>query len=138
PVSKDGKVVKVDARARTVETEFGSKHKAAVLNIVPPQKAGVIAERAGVTNASGWVPVKPETFESAQVADIYVVGDATIAAPMPKSGFVASAQAKVATAAILAGFAGRAPAQPAWSNTCYSLIAPDYGISVANYFVVED
>jgi sulfide dehydrogenase [flavocytochrome c] flavoprotein chain len=88
PLSKDGKVVKVDAKALEVETEFGKKHKAAVLNVVPPQKAGFIADRAGVTNQGGWVPIKPQTFESAQVADIFVVGDATVAAPMPKSGLL--------------------------------------------------
>jgi sulfide dehydrogenase [flavocytochrome c] flavoprotein subunit len=138
PRAKDGKVVRVDAKAREVETEFGGKHKAAVLNIVPPQKAGVIADRAGVTNQSGWVPVKPQTFESAQVADIYVVGDATIAAPMPKSGFCANAQGKVAAAAIVAALAGREPPTASWANTCYSLIAPDYGISVSGVYRVED
>lgn len=138
PLAKDGKVVKVDARTLEVETEFGKKHKAAVLNVVPPQKAGAIADRAGVTDASGWVPIKLQTFESVQVADIYVVGDATAAAPMPKSGFVANAQAKVAAANILASFAGKPAPQPAWLNTCYSLIAPDYGISVANVYALAD
>lgn len=138
PLSKDGKVVRVDARAREVETEFGKKHKASVLNVVPPQKAGFIADRAGVTAQSGWVPIKAETFESSQVADIHVIGDATAAAPMPKSGFVANAQGKVAAAAIVASLAGRPAPKASWANTCYSLIAPDYGISVANvYDVVE-
>jgi sulfide dehydrogenase [flavocytochrome c] flavoprotein chain len=138
PQSKDGKVVKVDAKTLEVETEFGKKHKAAVLNIVPPQKAGFIADRAGVTNQSGWVPVKPQTFESAQVADVYVVGDATVAAPMPKSGFCANAQGKVAAAAIAASLAGREAPRASWVNTCYSLIAPDYGISVAGVYEVVD
>jgi len=138
PRSKDGKVAKVNAKALEVETEFGGKHKAAVLNVVPPQKAGFIADRAGVTNQSGWVPVKPQTFESAQVAGIYAIGDATIAAPMPKSGFCANAQGKVAAAAIVASLAGREPPRASWINTCYSLIAPDYGISVAGVYGVED
>lgn len=138
PLSKDGKVVRVDAKAREVETEFGKKHKASVLNVVPPQKAGFIADRAGVSAPSGWVPVKAQTFESSQVADIYVVGDATAAAPMPKSGFVANAQGKVAAAAIAASLAGQPAATASWANTCYSLIAPDYGISVANVYNVVD
>jgi NADPH-dependent 2,4-dienoyl-CoA reductase/sulfur reductase-like enzyme len=138
PLSKDGKVVKVDAKNREVETEFGKKHKAAVLNVVPPQKAGAIAERAGVTNQSGWVPIKPQTFESTQVADIYVVGDATVAAPMPKSGFCANAQGKVAAAAIVASLAGREAPRASFVNTCYSLIAPDYGISVAGVYEVAE
>lgn len=138
PKAKDGRVVKVNAKTREVETEFGSKHKASVLNIIPPQKAGAIADRAGVTNQSGWVPVKPQTFESSQVADVHVVGDATIAAPMPKSGFCANAQAKVAAAAIVEALAGRPAPRASWANTCYSLIAPDYGISVAGVYAVED
>jgi NADPH-dependent 2,4-dienoyl-CoA reductase/sulfur reductase-like enzyme len=138
PKAKDGRVVKVNAKTLEVETEFGTKHKAAVLNVIPPQKAGVIAERAGVTNQSGWVPVKPQTFESAQVADVHVVGDATIAAPMPKSGFCANAQGKVAAAAIVEALAGRPAPRASWANTCYSLIAPDYGISVAGVYAVDD
>jgi NADPH-dependent 2,4-dienoyl-CoA reductase/sulfur reductase-like enzyme len=138
PQSKDGKVVKVDAKTLEVETEFGKKHKAAVLNVVPPQKAGFIADRAGATNQSGWVPVKAQTFESSQVADVYVVGDATVAAPMPKSGFCANAQGKVAAAAIAASLAGREAPRASWVNTCYSLIAPDYGISVAGVYEVAD
>ena len=90
----DGKVTRVDAKNLEVETAFGTRHKADVLNVIPPQKAGFIADRAGVTNASGWVPVKPESFESTQVQHVYVLGDATIAAPMPKSGFAANTQGK--------------------------------------------
>ena len=137
PLSKDGKVVKVDAGNRIVETEFGQVHKAAVLNIIPPQKAGSIADQAGVTNESGWVPVNPQTFESSKVKDVYVVGDATIATPMPKSGFCANAQGKVAAAAIVNALAGKPPAEASFANTCYSLIAPEYGISVAGVYRVE-
>ncbi len=137
-LSNDGRVVRVDAASRTVETEFGTRHKASVLNVVPPQKAGWIADRAGVTDETGWVPVKPNTFESARVKDIYVVGDATVAAPMPKSGFCANAQAKVAAAAIVDSLAGREPLDPSWANTCYSLVGPDYGISVAGVYRVRD
>lgn len=138
PAGKDGNVIRVDAKNLSVETDFGKIHKAAVLNVIPPQKAGSIAERAGVTDKSGWVPVKPDTFESTQVKDIYVVGDATIAAPMPKSGFCANAQGKVAAAAIVNALAGKPAATASWSNTCYSLVAPDYGISVAGVYRVAE
>ena len=53
-------------------------------------------------SASGWVPVRPQDFRAQLADNIHVVGDATIAAPMPKSGFCASAQAKVVAAAIAA------------------------------------
>lgn len=137
-LSNDGRVTRVDAAKREVTTEFGTVHKASVLNVVPPQKAGVIAERAGVTNESGWVPVNPRTFESERVKDIYVVGDATVAAPMPKSGFAANAQGKVAAAAIVASLEGTDTVDPYWANTCYSLINPDYGISVAGVYRLND
>ena len=66
-----------------------------------------------------------------------MVGDATIAAPMPKSGFCANTQGKVAAAAIVAALAGRPAPTASWANTCYSLIAPDYGISVAGVYAVD-
>src|SRR5690606_29223074 len=127
-----------DAANREVETEFGTVHKADALNFIPPQKAGAIAHAAGVVNESGWVPVKVEIFESAQIADIHVVGDATIAAPMPKSGFSANTQGKVVAASIVAALGGEATPEPVWANTCYSLIGPDYGISVAGVYRAAD
>lgn len=137
-LSNDGRVIRVDAENLEVETEFGEIHRADVLNVIPPQKAGFIAEAAGVTNEGGWVPINPETFESQQVSDIYVVGDATIAAPMPKSGFSANAQGKVAASAIVAALTGEEAPAPSWANTCYSLIGPEYGISVAGVYRVEN
>jgi sulfide dehydrogenase [flavocytochrome c] flavoprotein chain len=136
--SGDGRVVRVDAERREVETEFGEIHRADVLNVVPPQKAGAIAHQAGVAGESGWVPVEPSSFQSRKVPGIYVIGDATEAAPMPKSGFVANNQAKVTARAILADLAGQEPPDPRWTNTCYSVIAPEWGITVANVFEVHD
>ena len=135
--SDDGQVMRVDAARLEVETAFGTRHRADVLNVIPPQKAGLIAARAGVTDASGWVPVKDESFESRQVAGIYALGDATIAAPMPKSGFAANTQGKVAAAAIAADLLGQEPPVAAYANTCYSLIGPGYGISVAGVYRAE-
>lgn len=137
-LSNDGRVTRVDADNLEVETEFGTRHRADVLNVIPPQKAGWIADRAGVTDSSGWVPVKPETFESQQVDDIYVVGDATVAAPMPKSGFCANAQAKVVAAAIASSLEHQPAPTAYWANTCYSLVGPNYGISVAGVYKVTD
>lgn len=136
--SDDGKVTRVDARNLEVETAFGTKHKADVLNVIPPQKAGFIADRAGVTDASGWVPVKAGSFESSKVPNVYVLGDATIAAPMPKSGFAANTQGKVAAAAIAAELTGQPLPAASYANTCYSLIGNDYGISVAGVYRAQE
>lgn len=136
-LADDGRVLRVDAAALAAHTAFGQVHKADVLNVIPPQKAGLIAERAGVVDASGWVPVKPGSFETTQVAGIYALGDATIAAPMPKSAFAANVQARMAAAAIAAELAGRPLPPASYANTCYSLLAPGYGISVAGVYRAE-
>jgi len=132
-LSKGGKVTAVDAATMTLTTDFG-KHTPKVANVIPPQRAGRIAELAGVTNNTGWCPINATTFESSQVPGIHVVGDATIAGGMPKSAFTANSQAKVCAAAVVKLLAGQAPATPKLINTCYSLVAPDYGIEVAGVY----
>jgi sulfide dehydrogenase [flavocytochrome c] flavoprotein subunit len=133
PLSKGGKVTSVDPATLTFTTEFGS-HKAAVANVIPPQRAGAIAGQAGVADRTGWCPVEPVAFESTLRPGIHVLGDAAIMGGMPKSAFSANAQAKVCAAAIVELLAGRKPADPILINTCYSLLAADYGISVAGVY----
>jgi len=133
PLSSGGKVASVDPKTKTLVTDFG-KHRAAVANVIPPQKAGVIAEAAGVTDRSGWCPIDPVTFESKLQSGIHVIGDATIAGAMPKSAFTANAQAKVCAAAVAKLLAGETPSQPKLINACYSLAAPDYGFEVSGVY----
>ena len=66
--------------------------------------------------------------------NIHVVGDAAIAGAMPKSAFAANAQAKVCAAALIRLLRGEAPPTPKLINNCYSLVAPDYGISIAGVY----
>jgi sulfide dehydrogenase [flavocytochrome c] flavoprotein subunit len=136
-LSSGGKVSSVEPATNTLVTDF-NKHVAKVANVIPPQKAGRIAEIAGVTDRTGWCPIDPVTFESRQQRNIHVIGDATIAGAMPKSAFTANAQAKVCAAAVAKLIAGQTPAQPKLINTCYSLVAPDYGISVAGVYRNKD
>jgi sulfide dehydrogenase [flavocytochrome c] flavoprotein subunit len=133
PLSQGGKVTSVDPSTLTFVTDF-ARHKAAVGNVIPPQKAGTIAQHAGVAVRTGWCPVEPVAFESTLRPGIHVVGDSAIMGGMPKSAFAANAQAKVCAAAIVELLAGRKPADPILINTCYSLVAPDYGISVAGVY----
>src|SRR5439155_723424 len=79
-------------------------------NVIPPQKAGRIAEAAGVADRSGWCPIDPVTFESKLQPGIHVVGDAAIAGAMPKSAFAANSQAKSCAAAVVRLLAGGTPA----------------------------
>ncbi len=132
-LSSGGKVIEIDAKTRTLVTDFG-RHTGDVVNVIPPQRAGQIALAAGVADRSGWCPIDPVTFESRLQPNIHVIGDASIAGGMPKSAFSANAQGKVCAAAVASLLRGETPAAPKLINTCYSLVAPDYGISVAGVY----
>ena len=127
----DNPVISVDVKNKTVETDFGDQFKADVLNIIPAQKAGSIAHKSGLTDASGWCPVTPHTSESTIHPDIHVIGDASIQAPIPKSAFAASSEAKTCAFAVVNMLNGHELIEPSWINTCYSLITPSHGISIA-------
>jgi sulfide dehydrogenase [flavocytochrome c] flavoprotein subunit len=135
--SDDNVLASVDAATKTVTTSF-NEVKADVLNVIPAQKAGKIAFAAGLTNDKGWCPVNGKTFESTIHPNIHVIGDSAIASPLPKSGYAASSEAKVAAAAIVALLGGGSAPHPTFVNTCYSVIAPGDGISVAMVYGWDD
>lgn len=138
PQAQSGRVIRVDPSAGMVYTDF-EEYKPAVANIIPPQRAAAIARAAGLDEGKGWCPVRGSTFESTVHAGIHIIGDAAIANPMPKSAFSANNQAKTCAAAVVALLRGRPVGAPALMNTCYSLVTPDYGISIAAvYRVVDD
>jgi sulfide dehydrogenase [flavocytochrome c] flavoprotein subunit len=133
PLSNDGKVVSVEPATNTLVTDF-ARHAAAVANVVPPQKAGAIAQSAGVADRTGWCPIDPATFESPLQRNIHVIGDAAISGAMAKSAFAANAQGKACAAAVATLLAGETPSAGKLINTCYSLVAPDYGISIVGVY----
>jgi sulfide dehydrogenase [flavocytochrome c] flavoprotein subunit len=136
--SDDNVLTGIDAKTRTASTGF-NEVKADVLNVIPAQKAGTIAFAAGLTDDSGWCPINLHTFESTVHKNIHVIGDASIAKGMPKSGYAANSEAKVCAASVAALLNGQEPGTPAYVNTCYSLVGKDYGISVAAvYRLAED
>ena len=119
----DYSVVSVDPKTKEIVTKAGKRVRADVANIIPQQRAGEIAAKAGV-NEGDWCPINPENFSSKKVQDIYVLGDAAIAAEMPKSAFSANSQAKVVAADIVAALAKKDKFEPRYRNTCWSLLAP--------------
>ncbi|QEP44670.1 twin-arginine translocation signal domain-containing protein [Ectothiorhodospiraceae bacterium BW-2] len=131
PSGSDDNVLKeLDASTKTIMTGF-NEYKADVLNIIPAQTAGMIAKTAGLTDNSGWCPVNMMTFESTLQKNIHVIGDAAIQSPLPKSGYAANSEAKVCVSAIIALLNDMQVPQPSYVNTCYSVIHPGDGISVA-------
>lgn len=135
--SDDGTVARVDADAGRIHTDFES-FTAPVINVIPPQKAGFIAARAGVSDATGWCPIEPLAFESMLQDKIHVIGDATIAAPMPKSAFSATLQAKLCAVGVARLVSGLAPEPTVLANTCYSFTTPDEAISIAGVYSNEN
>ncbi len=130
--SADGTVKRVDPKTMMVYgASLSAEEKGDVVNIIPPQKAGKIAADAGLADASGWCPIDVLTFESKLQAGIHVVGDAAAAPELPKSGYAASSEAKVAAQAVIDLLNGRTPGTPSVLNTCYSMVGQDYGISVS-------
>jgi sulfide dehydrogenase [flavocytochrome c] flavoprotein subunit len=129
--------VAVDVAGMTVRTEFGA-HRGDVINIIPAQRAGDLALQTGLADASGWCPVDHLTWESRLLPGIHVIGDAAIQAPLPKSGYAANSEAKVCAANIVQLLRGKEPVAPYWINTCYSLVTPEHGISVAGVYKLVD
>jgi len=127
----DGKVIGLKGTNTLVAGDLEDEYQGDVVNIIPAQKAGRVAEDAGLADASGWCPVHHLSWESTVHPHIHVIGDAAIQAPLPKSGYAANSEAKVCAAAVVNLLNDREPATPSLVNTCYSLVAPEYGISVA-------
>lgn len=133
----DNPVIKIDVKNRTVETDFGDKFQADVLNYIPAQKAALITEKSGLCDKTGWCPVSPNSSESTLHSDIHIIGDAANYSPLPKSAFAANSEAKVCAFAVVNLLNEQELINPTWINTCYSLITKNHGISVAMVYKID-
>jgi hypothetical protein len=132
-----GDTVAVDPAGMTVDID-GIVERVDVCNVIPAQKAGRIAEIAGVTDGR-WAPVNPADLSAAADADVHVLGDAAGQGDMPKSAFAANSQAKVCANAVRGALTGARVFPPKFSNTCWSLIGTNDGVKVgAAYEATED
>lgn len=132
------KVVKVDHKAMMVDTGV-EEVKGAVINVVPPQKAGAVAYMAGVVGEDKkWCPVNQVTFESTIVPNVHVIGDACSAGAMPKSGYSANSQAKVCALNVVQLMNGKEPIPPSHVNVCYSYVTDKEAISVSAVYKVAE
>ncbi|QWF70595.1 FAD-dependent oxidoreductase [Methylomonas paludis] len=130
----DNPIIGLDAKTATLETYFGDKFQAQVLNIIPPQQAGLIARQTELTDAGGWCPVAPQSGLSTFQDNIHIIGDAANYAPIPKSAFAANSEAKVCALAVVSLLNQQPLPEAQWLNTCYSLVTPEHGISVAGVY----
>jgi len=136
-LSQGGRVTSVDPSTNTIVTEFGN-YTPQVANVIPPQRAGRIADIAGASDHTGWCPINPVTFESKLAPNIHVIGDACLGGGIPKSAAAASAQGKACADAIASLLAGKPPQAPKLTGVCYNIAAPGYGFSLAGIYQPRD
>jgi sulfite dehydrogenase len=135
----NARAIGVDAATGTVKLEVEDV-KGDVLNVVPPHRAGDIAQKAGlITTNNRWCDVDWRSMESKAAPGVHVLGDATLSAPaMPKSASMANNHAKVAAAAIVEILGGRTPAPMQILNTCYSFVSRTEAIRVSSVHAWDD
>ncbi|MFO7921533.1 NAD(P)/FAD-dependent oxidoreductase [Rhodobacteraceae bacterium W635] len=130
---------RVEVRPDTMEVVIdGQAESVDVCNVIPAQQAGGILHQAGLVE-NDWATVVPATMTSVMDENIHVLGDSTRQGAMPKSGFSANSQAKVAAMAVRHALTDSRMFPARFSNTCWSLIDTDDGIKVgATYEAGED
>jgi NADPH-dependent 2,4-dienoyl-CoA reductase/sulfur reductase-like enzyme len=128
-----GGVKGVDPGSQTVTTDLET-YKADLVNVIPAQMAGRIARDAGLANQTGFCPIDPASMRSAVDPNVYVIGDSCIQGDMPKSGFAANSQAKVAAMSIRGELAAARTFPARYANTCWSLITPEDAVKVGGRY----
>jgi sulfide dehydrogenase [flavocytochrome c] flavoprotein chain len=136
-LSQGGRVTSVDPSTGTIVTDFGN-YTAQVASVIPPQKAGRIAEIAGAADNTGWCPIDPVSFGSKLLPNVHVIGDACIAGQIPKSASAANAQGNACAAVIVNLIAGKLPETPRLNGACYNTVAPGYAFSLSGIYQPKD
>jgi sulfide dehydrogenase [flavocytochrome c] flavoprotein subunit len=128
-----GEVVSLDAKASTLITANGKRYKADIINIIPPEKAAEFAFDNDLTDGD-WCSVNYRDFSSTKHKDIYVIGDTIKSDPMPKTGYIASNQARVVVQAINDTLHNRAIGTPFIVNDCLAMIDKNFGATLAEVY----
>lgn len=134
--SNGGRVVSMDPSKMEVTIDAGETIRADVINYIPPQRANTLAFDMDLTDGD-WCPIDAETMESTRHPGIHLIGDMTIAGAMPKSGYSANTQAKIAAAQIARLLAGEPLIEPTWSNACFSRVSNQYGVSIGDQYRLD-
>ena len=137
PFAENGGILSVDPGRREIVTAFET-FRGDVVNFIPPQQAAAVVLRSGLAGDGDWCQIDQATFESVHAPGVHVLGDAAIVGDMPKSGFSASVQGAVCAHVVAALLRGDPVPGGVLLNTCYSFVAPDYGISVAGVYRVDE
>ena len=95
----NAKLTRVDSAAGELFFAQGERLRYDILLAIPPHRAPLCVKEAGLTDASGWIPVDPETLATSD-PQVWAVGDVTaIRLPgsgmLPKAGIMAELQGEV-------------------------------------------
>lgn len=109
----DHQIESADASTRTLTFSHGSSAEYDLLLYVPAHRAPAPIRDGGLTGASGWITVDPQTLRT-EADGVFALGDVTsipIASgkALPKSGVFAHRQAEVVAENLAAEWAGRTP-----------------------------
>lgn len=113
------KLARVDPVRRELFFEGKDPVRYDLLVAVPPHRSPRVVQEAGLTDATGWVPVDRNTLAT-RYENVYAVGDVTampipgrwkpdVPLMLPKAGVFAHAQAKVVAGRIATEISGRPP-----------------------------
>ncbi len=102
----------VDPAVRRLAFDGGAELPFDVLLAVPPHCAPSVVVEAGLTDASGWVPVDRGTMAT-RVPRVFAIGDVTtiplsMGKPLPKAGVFAHSQGEIVADNLAVELAGRA------------------------------
>lgn len=128
-----GTIVKLNAAKKVLINSEGKEFKGDVLNIIAPEKAAKFAFDNDLTEGD-WCPVNYKDFSSTKHKDVYVIGDAIISDPMPKTGYVAANQARVVVQAINDELHGKPVGTPFIVNDCIAMVEQGYGMTLSEIF----
>ena len=128
-----GHIVKLDAATRTLTGKTGQKFTGDVLNLIPKHKAGKFAFDNALTRGD-WCPVEYKDYSSTLQKDIYVIGDSIDSDPMPKTGYIASNQARVVVQAINDELHGKPVGTPFMVNDCIAMVERGFGMTLSEIF----
>lgn len=130
-----------DIAVRPADMELvieGEAQRVDVCNVIPAQRAGLIAQQAGLTDSSGWVPIDAASMRARDDAAIWVLGDATDAGAMPKGAFAAHAQAYVAVDAIRADLFDLPAPATSYESACWSCLGDGDAVKLQASFAPRD
>ena len=132
--AKDGGEVKsLDAKNSSVTTVNGTVFGADILNIIPPHKASEFTSDNHLTEGN-WCSVEYQDYSSTKYKDVYIIGDTIKSTPMPKTGYIASNQARVVEEAINDVIHSRKIGTPFVVNNCIAMIDKNFGATLSEVY----